>query len=195
MCESPQEALQPVGTHALLTEIRLRVLDREKATCHHIFNEGIIKPMTFRRLMNSLDELYDHDGTFPLDQGYRSSVSVTVFDYEAAYTRIRIFMTLPASDFRESIARVYDLGRGFLILQKENLKFLEELDSSSLLNKEQETVTSILKEEVMRNIEAINLIIEKLATDFPKAYRYALTQKSIRMLLRHERCAIPPNGG
>lgn len=30
LCESPQEALQPVGTHALLTEIRLRVLDREK---------------------------------------------------------------------------------------------------------------------------------------------------------------------
>lgn len=190
LCESPQEALQPVGTHALLTEIRLRVLDREKATCHNIFNEGIIKPMTFRRLMNSLDELYDHDGTFPLDQRQSIFSFCNRTDLLSRIHKNPYLHDLTSFYFRESIARVYDLGRGFLILQKENLKFLEELDSSSLLNKEQEKVTSILKEEVMRNIEAINLIIEKLATDFPKAYRYALTQKSIRMLLRHERCVI-----
>lgn len=116
--------------------------------------------MTFRRLMNSLDELYDHDGTFPLDQRQSIFSFCNRTDLLSRIHKNPYLHDLTSFYFRESIARVYDLGRGFLILQKENLKFLEELDSSSLLNKEQETVTSILKEEVMRNIEAINLIIE-----------------------------------
>lgn len=190
LCEAPQEPLYTAGTHALLSEIRLRVLDREKATCYTIFNEGIIKPMTFRRLMNSLDELYDHDGTYPLDQRQSIFSFCNRTDFLNRVHKNPYLHDLTSFYFRESIARVYDLGRGFIILQKESVKLLEELASSSLLDEEQKKVTDILKEEVGRNIESMNLIIDRLAAEFPKAYRYALTQKSIRMLLRHERCII-----
>lgn len=190
LCESPQEPIQTPGTHALLTEIRLRVLDKEKATCHTIYNEGVIMPMTFRRLMNSLDELYDHDGTYPLD--HRQSI-FTYCNRTEILNRLHknpYLHDLTSFYFRERIAQVYDLGRGFIILQKENLKFLEGLAASSLLSEEQKAVTEILKEETGRNIQAMNQLTDKLATDFPKAYRHALTQKSIRMLLSNERRTI-----
>lgn len=92
--------------------------------------------------------------------------------------------------FRKRIALIYDLGRGFIITQKEVLRFLDELENSDLLNKDQKPVTDILKKEITKNIEAMNLLIDNLSVSFPKAYNHALTLKSIRMLLSNERKTI-----
>lgn len=190
LTEVPQEPPHTPGTHAVLTEIRLRVLDREKATCRTIYDEGIIKPMSFRRLMNSLDELYDHDGTYPLN--YRNSI----FRYchrTAILNKLRkrsFLQDTMSFYFRERIASIYDLGRGFIIIQKEDLKLLEELQTSDLLSKEQKHVLDTLRQEVSHNIQEMKSLINELAESFPRAYRHALTQKSIRMLLSNERRQI-----
>lgn len=68
--------LSAARSQDVLAELRLRVLDREKAFSREIYDEGIISQTAFRRLMNSLDELYDHDGTYPLD--LRRSISISV---------------------------------------------------------------------------------------------------------------------
>ena len=190
LTEVPQEPPHTPGTHAVLTEIRLRVLDREKATCRTTYDEGIIKPMSFRRLMNSLDELYDHDGTYPLN--YRNSI----FRYchrTAILNKLRkrsFLQDTMSFYFRERIASIYDLGRGFIIIQKEDLKLLEELQTSDLLSKEQKHVLDTLRQEVSHNIQEMESLINELAESFPRAYRHALTQKSIRMLLSNERLQI-----
>lgn len=190
LTEVPQEPPHTPGTHAVLTEIRLRVLDREKTTCRTIYDKGIIKPMSFRRLMNSLDELYDHDGTYPLN--YRNSI----FRYchrTAILNKLRkrsFLQDTMSFYFRERIASIYDLGRGFIIIQKEDLKLLEELQTSDLLSKEQKHVLDTLRQEVSHNIQEMESLINELAESFPRAYRHALTQKSIRMLLSNERRQI-----
>lgn len=186
----PQETPVAAGTHAMLTEVRLRVLDREKALCHELYDQGIISQYTFRRLMNSLDELYDHDGTYPLD--HRNSI-FRFCSRTALLNSLRnepYLHNLMSFYFRKRIALIYDLGRGFIIIQKEDLKFLDELKNSDLLNKEQKPVADILKEEITQNIDAMNLLINNLAVSFPKAYNHALTLKSIRMLLSNERKTI-----
>jgi len=177
-------------TPDFLAEIRLRVLDHEKATCHHIYDEGVISKKSFLHLMNSLDEMYDHDGRYALD--FRPSV----FNYfKRSFVMQHIKDLLPIRDtvslyFRERIVAVYDLARGFIILQKEDLKLLEELKSSDLLSQAQKTELETLKTEVGHNISHTNSVIEQLALNYPKAYRHALTQKSIRMLLTDERRTI-----
>ena len=77
---------------------------------------------------------------------------------------------------------IHDLGRDFIILQKEDLKLLDELSHSDLLTNEQKTGLETLKEEVRLNITTMNTLIQKLANDFPGAYRHALTHKAIRKL-------------
>lgn len=190
LADIPQEPPHVPGTHAVLTEIRLRVLDREKATCHTIYEEGIIMPMSFRRLMNSLDELYDHDGTYPLD----NRQSIFKYCHRTAILnklRKRSFLQNTMSFyFRERIASIYDLGRGFLIIQKDDLKLLEELQMSDLLSEEQKQILDTLRKEINHNIEEMEALINELAESFPKAYRHALTQKSIRMLLSNERRTV-----
>ncbi len=67
---------------------------------------------------------YDHDGTYPLD----NRLSIFRFcNRTALLNSLRkepYLHNLMSFYFRKRIALIYDLGRGFIILQKEDLKFL-----------------------------------------------------------------------
>lgn len=190
MVSEPEHPASQPQSHAMLSELRLRVLDREKAVCQQIYEEGIIAQATYRRLMNSLEELYDFDGTYPLD--YRQSI----FRYCNRTATLNTLRNSPylhnliSFYFREQIAAVYDLGRGFVILQKEDLKLLDEMESNGMIASRQKPLAELLKNELENNILIMNAELLKLSTHFPKAYRYALTQKSIRMLLSEERISV-----
>lgn len=177
-------------TNDVMNEIRLRILDKEKMFLHQIYDEGIIAKTSFMLLSNSLDELYDHDGNYALDN--RPSIfnfcnRTFILDGMQKIPRIGSWISFY---FKERIGIVYDLGRGFIILQKEDLKLLDELENSKVLNDEQKTVLNTLREEIQHNINKMNSILNKLANDFPKAYKHALTQKATRMLLCNERRSI-----
>ena len=190
MASSPVAPIVETKEKDVISEIRLKVLDREKATCKSIYEEGIISETAFRRLMNSLDELYDHDGKYTLD--FRNSI----FKFCERSSTINALRKTPVIHdwisfyFRERITVVYDLGRGFIILQKEDLKLIDELKASNLLDDEQKAVLPTLKSEIEHNIERMDAVISAIADEFPKAYGHALTLKSIRMLLSNEKRTV-----
>lgn len=171
----------------VINEIRLRIMDKEKMFLRQIYDEGIIAKTSFMLLSNSLDELYDHDGKSQLDN--RKSIfnfcnRTFILDGMQKIPKIGSWISFY---FKERIGIVYDLGRGFIILQREDIKLLDELESSKMLNDEQKVVLKTLKEEIQHNLNSMDEILNKLAKDFPKAYHHALTQKAIRMLLCNER--------
>lgn len=171
----------------VMNEIRLRVLDKEKMFLHQIYDEGIISKTSFMRLSNSLDELYDHDGNYALDT--RTSIfnfcnRTFILDGMQRIPKIGSWISFY---FKERIGVVHDLGRGFIILQKEDLKLLDDLEGSNMLSGEQKVVLKTLRAEIQHNLDTMNGILNKLANDFPKAYKHALTQKATRMLLCNER--------
>lgn len=171
----------------VMNEIRLRVLDKEKMFLHQIYDEGIISKTSFMQLSNSLDELYDHDGSYALDT--RTSIfnfcnRTFILDGMQRIPRIGSWISFY---FKERIGVVHDLGRGFIILQKEDLKLLDDLEGSNMLSGEQKVVLKTLRAEIQHNLDTMNGILNKLANDFPKAYKHALTQKATRMLLCNER--------
>lgn len=171
----------------VMNEIRLRVLDKEKMFLHQIYDEGIISKTSFMQLSNSLDELYDHDGSYALDT--RTSIfnfcnRTFILDGMQRIPKIGSWISFY---FKERISVVHDLGRGFIILQKEDLKLLDDLEGSNMLSGEQKVVLKTLRAEIQHNLDTMNGILNKLANDFPKAYKHALTQKATRMLLCNER--------
>lgn len=171
----------------VMNEIRLRVLDKEKMFLHQIYDEGIISKTSFMQLSNSLDELYDHDGSYALDT--RTSIfnfcnRTFILDGMQRIPKIGSWISFY---FKERIGVVHDLGRGFIILQKEDLKLLDDLEGSNMLSGEQKVVLKTLRAEIQHNLGTMNGILNKLANDFPKAYKHALTQKATRMLLCNER--------
>ncbi|WP_302463021.1 sodium:proton antiporter [Phocaeicola plebeius] len=190
MTAQPQEPAKNPQNKAMLPEIRLRVLDKEKAICREIYEEGVISKPVFLRLMNSLDELYDHDGNYPLN------VRTSIFKFCQRTDLLNTLRNIPYLQnwmtfyFRERITVVYDLGRGFIILQKGSLKLLEDLRASEWVTGEQDSVLDTLREEINDNINRMSAFINNLADNFPKAYGHALTIKSIRMLLSNERHTV-----
>ena len=190
MTAQPQEPAKNPQNKAMLPEIRLRVLDKEKAICREIYEEGVISNPVFLRLMNSLDELYDHDGNYPLN------VRTSIFKFCQRTDLLNTLRNIPYLQnwmtfyFRERITVVYDLGRGFIILQKGSLKLLEDLRASEWVTGEQNSVLDTLREEINDNINRMSAFINNLADNFPKAYGHALTIKSIRMLLSNERHTV-----
>lgn len=190
MTAQPQEPAKNPQNKAMLPEIRLRVLDKEKAICREIYEEGVISKPVFLRLMNSLDELYDHDGNYPLN------VRTSIFKFCQRTNLLNTLRNIPYLQnwmtfyFRERITVVYDLGRGFIILQKGSLKLLDDLRASEWVTGEQDSVLDTLREEINDNINRMSAFINNLADNFPKAYGHALTIKSIRMLLSNERRTV-----
>ncbi len=190
MTAQPQEPAKNPQNKAMLPEIRLRVLDKEKAICREIYEEGVISKPVFLRLMNSLDELYDHDGNYPLN------VRTSILKFCQRTDLLNTLRNIPYLQnwmtfyFRERITVVYDLGRGFIILQKGSLKLLEDLRASEWVTGEQDSVLDTLREEINDNINRMSAFINNLADNFPKAYGHALTIKSIRMLLSNERHTV-----
>lgn len=190
MTAQPQEPAKNPQNKAMLPEICLRVLDKEKAICREIYEEGVISKPVFLRLMNSLDELYDHDGNYPLN------VRTSIFKFCQRTDLLNTLRNIPYLQnwmtfyFRERITVVYDLGRGFIILQKGSLKLLEDLRASEWVTGEQNSVLDTLREEINDNINRMSAFINNLADNFPKAYGHALTIKSIRMLLSNERHTV-----
>lgn len=190
MTAQPQEPAKNPQNKAMLPEIRLRVLDKGKAICREIYEEGVISKPVFLRLMNSLDELYDHDGNYPLN------VRTSIFKFCQRTDLLNTLRNIPYLQnwmtfyFRERITVVYDLGRGFIILQKGSLKLLDDLRASEWVTGEQDSVLDTLREEINGNINRMSAFINNLADNFPKAYGHALTIKSIRMLLSNERRTV-----
>lgn len=175
---------------AFLAEIRLRILDKEKAVCRSMYDEGILAKTSFRRLMNSLDELYDHDGTYTMD------TRTSIFNYYEISFFLRHLLEFPymrntvSLYLRSRIGILYDLGRGFMILQKEDMRLVEDLSASTLLSDEQKDQLQTLRAEIQHNMDRMDKILNRISADFPKAYGHALTQKAIRMLLSNERRAV-----
>ena len=188
--DNSEKYLEGLKKRAMLPEIRLRVLDKEKAICREIYEEGVISKPVFLRLMNSLDELYDHDGNYPLN------VRTSIFKFCQRTDLLNTLRNIPYLQnwmtfyFRERITVVYDLGRGFIILQKGSLKLLDDLRASEWVTGEQDSVLDTLREEINDNINRMSAFINNLADNFPKAYGHALTIKSIRMLLSNERRTV-----
>lgn len=188
---TPEEDIQIAApTNDFLAEIRLKLLDKEKAVCKSLYEQGILSQTSFRRLMNSLDELYDHDGTFSMDT--RNSI----FGYFSRSFFLRHLREMAKNHnwivlyFRKTIGNLYDLGRGFIIMQKEDIRLLDELSSSTLLDEKQKEDLLHLHKEVENNISRMEEQLSKLAQYFPKAYNHALTIKAIRMLLNNEKRTV-----
>lgn len=184
------EVLPPVKDQDLQANIRLKVLQKEKAMCWELYADGIISVSSLRKLAMVLDETFDDEGKTPL------SDQRDIF--KGAGKQLRTlqwfifvwFNRWMGERFNSQVVARYDLCRGFILLQQASLHLLEDIDDSQLFSQEEKEKISALRKEVYLNLSAAQSFMEELALDYPTGYRKALTQKAIRMLLSKERMYI-----
>ena len=189
----PEPETAPVGsiqTKDVLADVRLRVIEKERALCWNLYNEGIISNISLKKLLASLDELYDRDGHMPLS--YRKSI-FKYYDYPFYIRRTQNKESIKKWVDRYAHERVingYDMGRGFVITQKESLKLVKDFSNSSVLSDSKKEALLQLVKEIEENIDRIEQSILNLSKEYPISYRCAVTRKAIRMLLANEKRQI-----
>ena len=179
-----------IQTKDVLADVRLRVIEKERAVCWNLYNEGIISNISLKKLLASLDELYDRDGHMPLS--YRKSI-FKYYDYPfyIRWTQNKESIKKWVDRYaHERVINGYDMGRGFVITQKESLKLVKDFSNSSVLSDSKKEALLQLVKEIEENIDRIEQSILNLSKEYPISYRCAVTRKAIRMLLANEKRQI-----
>lgn len=171
----------------ILAAIRIRLLNKEKQLTSQLCASGTVSVETLRNLTVSTDILFDHDGQMPLDE--RKSIAHRF----NGPVYIRLFRSTPAvrkwidQRLHSWVISAFDLGRGFLIVQKEVHRTLAELAASNTFSDaERERIQTIFS-EIQKNISRMEHLTETLREDFPVSFSHALTDKALRMLLCERR--------
>ena len=171
----------------ILSAIRIRLLNKEKQLASQLCASGTISIYTLRNLTVSTDILFDHDGQMPLDE--RKSIAHRF----NGPLYIRLFRSTPSvrkwidQRLHSWVISAFDLGRGFLIVQKEVYRTLDELAASNTFSDAERERMQTIFHEIQENISRMEHLTETLREDFPVSFRHALTDKALRMLLCERR--------
>ena len=171
----------------ILSAIRIRLLNKEKQLASQLYASGTISIYTLRNLTVSTDILFDHDGQMPLDE--RKSIAHRF----NGPLYIRLFRSTPSvrkwidQRLHSWVISAFDLGRGFLIVQKEVYRTLDELTASNTFSDAERERIQAIFHEIQESISRMEHLTETLREDFPVSFRHALTDKALRMLLCERR--------
>lgn len=174
----------------LLADMRLRILNKERALCWNMYDEGIISFVTLRCLTASLDEQYDQSGRIPLSLRKRVFSFYNNSFYMWFMKNFPLMRKYSDTYFHNRIVNGYDLARGFLITQQKSFGFIDEFVQSKVLTDDEKVQMDTLKGEIRENIDRMTALMDEMANDYPVSYRCGVTRKSIRMLLADERRLI-----
>lgn len=174
----------------ILADIRLRVLKKEQKVCWELFNEGIISRKSLQLLLATLSEHYDRDGHLPLSyRNWMFKYYKEVF-YIRWFKKIKLVRNLFDKYSHEWVINGYDLGRGFIITQRESMKLIDEFINSGALGDKAKGFLNELKQEIELNMKNITDVLTTLSAEYPLSYRCGVTLKAIRMLLANEKRMI-----
>ena len=171
----------------ILSAIRIRLLNKEKQLASQLYASGTISIYTLRNLTVSTDILFDHDVQMPLDE--RKSIAHRF----NGPLYIRLFRSTPSvrkwidQRLHSWVISAFDLGRGFLIVQKEVYRTLDELTASNTFSDAERERIQAIFHEIQESISRMEHLTETLREDFPVSFRHALTDKALRMLLCERR--------
>lgn len=179
-----------------ITELRIKILDKERETVNTIYESGIISQLSYSTLLETIDDLYDSEGADPLNR-HVPMLSMKVQYWLLAIRNfqkaINFFPDSPfAVKFYESkVSKKYDLCRGFILTQEAALELIDNIDASGIIEKTREQIVlGQLRKEIAECIDRANLLINNLKESFPRSFRKAVTAKAIRMLKANERSNI-----
>lgn len=174
----------------ILADIRLRVLKKEQKVCWELFNEGIISRKSSQILLATLSEHYDRDGHLPLSYRKWMFEFYNEVFYVRWFKKIKLVRKLFDKYSHEWVINGYDLGRGFIITQRESMKLIDEFVNSEVLGAHAKSFLNELKQEIDQNIKSITAELTTLSTEYPLSYHCGVTRKAIRMLLANEKRLI-----
>jgi NhaP-type Na+/H+ or K+/H+ antiporter len=170
-----------------ISEIRKRLLEKEKSSYWHQFKEGLLGPVAVRRLSDEIDKIMDEGGLKSLSHRKDIELLMKVPGFLSKLQKFPLLKKFTNQMFFERLAVSYDSARGFVDAQSECVKLIESMYRSIDPNdKDAEKNLEIVEEEINENkIEGLTFI-RNLKKSYPEIYDAISTRQAIRSLLNYE---------
>ena len=170
-----------------ISEIRKRILEKEKSSYWHQFKEGLLGPTAVRGLSEGINIILDEGGLNSLSERKDLELLLKTPRFLSKLQSISFLKRVTRHIFFEKLAVSYDSARGFVDAQQECIKLIESMYRSIDSNdKEGKKNLEIIETEINENkIEGLTFI-RNLRKIYPEIYDAIATRQAIRSLLNYE---------
>ena len=179
-----------------IAETRRRVLEKEKSAYWHQFRDGLLGPISVRRLSDGISDILDAGGMISLSERKDLEESWKTPKLLNKMQSLPLIGKFAERAFFERLAISYDSARGFVEAQEEALKLIESMerqlksDTSNNNKKEEEETLGIIEEEINENRIHGLTFLRNLRKSFPEIYTAVATRQAIRSMLNYERRTV-----
>ena len=188
--DKEQESLSDDTKIETIAEMRRRVLEKEKSSYWYQFRDGMLGPVSVRRLSDAISEILDAGGMIPLSDRKDLEESWRTPRWMARLYAVPLLGRLSRRSFFEKLAISYDSARGFVDAQEEALKLVESMDrqlrSEDKFDEEEEKNLTIIEDEINANKIHGLTFLRNLRKNFPEIYTAIATRQAIRTMLNYE---------
>ncbi len=179
-----------------IAETRRRILEKEKSSYWYQFRDGLLGPVSVRRLSDGIDDILDAGGMVPLSARKDLEESWKTPKILNWMQGIPVIGKLSKRAYFDRLAISYDSARGFVEAQEEALKLVESMyrglkSDDSIKNKEEEENTlAIIEEEINENRIHGLTFLRNLRKNMPEIYSAIATRQAIRSMLNYEKRTV-----
>ncbi|GAB4283768.1 MAG: hypothetical protein Kow0068_08710 [Marinilabiliales bacterium] len=170
-----------------ISEMRKRVLEKEKSSYWHQFKDGMLSASSVRKLSDQIDEIMDSGGLVSLSKRKDLELLLKTPKLLSTMQNWPIMKSITRNRFIERLSVSYEIARGFVNAQDEAIKLVESMYRSLDPNdKEGNENLSLIENEINENkIEGLTFI-RNIRKTYPEIYDAISTRHAIRSLLNYE---------
>ncbi len=171
----------------MISEMRKRILEKEKSSYWHQFKEGMLGATAVRRLSEGIDEILDEGGLKSLSERKDLELLLNTPKLLSKLQSVPLLKRLTRRLFFERLYVSYDCARGFYEAQHESIKLVESIHRSLEKDDKQGNKNlELIEEEINENkIEGLTFI-RNLRKTYPEIYDAISTRQATRSLLNYE---------
>ena len=177
------------GEGTELSELRRRVLEREKANYWEQFNKGIINSETVIKLSESISEMLDNSGNLPLDDRRDLENMLRNSRFLNRLKKTKWLLNIYQQLNYNKLVFSYNFGMGFAEAQNENLKLIDNF-SRIESTRDAEANIECLRDEISQNIIHGQTFLRNFKRYYPDIYVEVTTRKAVQTLLNDEKAKI-----
>ncbi len=184
----PEDVSKEAGLKIdMISEMRKRILEKEKSSYWHQFKEGMLGPTAVRRLSEGIDEILDDGGLKSLSERKDLELLLNTPKLLSKLQSVPLLKRITRRIFFEKLYVSYDCARGFYDAQHESIKLIESIHRSLDKNDKQGNKNlELIEEEINENkIEGLTFI-RNLRKTYPEIYDAISTRQATRSLLNYE---------
>lgn len=170
-----------------LSEVRIRLLEKEKSSYWHQFKEGLLGPEALQVLMDTVNHIIDREGNVSLSArkdfvlGFKPSKLILVLrnaGFFKTYFKNHIFSKMYDS---------YDGSVSFVVAQESCMELLKEMKNNYAITQDD---FAIIESELNQNILEGNAFLIDLKSKYPSEYVKISTLQAQTLMYCKERSII-----